>query len=70
MKRYRKVYSFSVLDEIAKGEMVRLVDRSAYNQYEAIRTANNIRVQDLLDIINCKNEDNRYEFYKEVTTNE
>lgn len=70
MKRYRKVYSFDVVDEIQRGEYVYVIDRSYVNNSSAIQEANKLGAEELIRIINDKNENNRYEFFKVVATDE
>lgn len=70
MTRYEEVYSFHVFDEIYKGEEIYFIDRSYYNSTRAIRIANDMNAQKLIDIVNCNNDDNRFEFYKVVETDE
>lgn len=70
MTRYEEVYSFHVLNEIYNGKEIYIIDRSYYNSTHAIRIANDMNAQKLINIVNCKNDDNRYEFYKVVETDE
>ena len=70
MKKYEEVYSFHVLNEISNGEKIYIIDRSYYNSIYAIRIANDMNAQKLINIVNRNNDDNRFEFYKVVETDE
>lgn len=66
MRKYEAVYSFNVLDEVANGERILLIDRAT----ESINSLDEISTKDLAIAIKAENKDNRYEFYKEVEVNE
>jgi hypothetical protein len=66
MRKYETVYSFNVLDEVANGERILLIDRAT----ESINSLDEISTRDLAIAIKAENKDNRYEFYKEVEINE
>ena len=70
MKEYKKIYAFNVFDEITKGETVYLIDRAQDNSMVAISRANKESTERICEIIKHNNEDNRYEFYKVVETDE
>jgi hypothetical protein len=62
MKKYVKVYSFSVLDKIKEGEKVYCIDKEECT----ITLANLLSAEKLLDIIkDCEKDGifDRYEFY-------
>ncbi|RGI76138.1 hypothetical protein DXD83_10785 [Ruminococcus bromii] len=62
MRKYETVYSYDVLDEVANGERILLIDRAT----ESIYSVDEISTKDLAIAIKAENKDNRYEFYKEV----
>jgi len=66
MRKYEAVYSFNVLDEIANGEKILLIDRKT----ESINSLEEISARELAIAIKCDSKDNRYEFYKAVNVNE
>lgn len=66
MTKYESIYSFNVLDEVANGERILLIDRAT----ESINSLDEISTKDLAIAIKDENKDNRYEFYKEVKVNE
>ena len=66
MRKYETVYSFNVLDEVANGERILLIDRAT----KSINSLDEISTRDLAIAIKAENKDNRYEFYKEVEINE
>ncbi len=66
MRKYEAVCSFDVLDAVVNGERILLVDRAT----ESINSLDEISTKDLAIAIKAENEDNRYEFYKEVKVNE
>ena len=66
MRKYEAVYSSDVLDEVANGERILLIDRAT----ESINSLDEISTKDLAIAIKAENKDNRYEFYKEVKLNE
>lgn len=66
MTKYESIYSFDVLDEVANGERILLIDRAT----ECIDSLDEISAKDLAIAIKDENKDNRYEFYKEVKVNE
>lgn len=59
MKKAFKIYDFEVLDKIKEGETVNCIDKIRC----VIKIANNLEMQDFVEIINHENDDNRYEFY-------
>lgn len=69
MRKYEAVCSSDVLDAVANGERILLIDRlmESINRLDEIST---ISVRDLAIAIKAENKDNRYEFYKEVKINE
>jgi hypothetical protein len=66
MRKYEAVYSSDVLDAVANGERILLIDRAT----ESINSLDEISTKDLAIAIKDENKDNRYEFYKEVKVNE
>lgn len=66
MRKYEAVCSSDVLDEVANGERILLIDRAT----ESIDSLDEISTRDLAIAIKAENKDNRYEFYKEVNLNE
>lgn len=66
MTKYESIYSFDVLDEVANGERILLIDRET----ESINSLDEISTKDLAIALKDENKDNRYEFYKEVKVNE
>lgn len=66
MRKYEAVCSSDVLDELLNGERILLIDRAT----ESIDSLDEISTRDLAIAIKAENEDNRYEFYKEVKVNE
>lgn len=62
MRKYEAVCSSDVLDELLNGERILLIDRAT----ESIDSLDEISTKDLAIAIKAENEDNRYEFYKEV----
>lgn len=66
MRKYEAVYSSDVLDAVANGERIVLIDRLM----ESIDSVDEIGTRDLAIAIKAENKDNRYEFYKEVKVNE
>lgn len=66
MRKYEAVCSSDVLDEVANGERILLIDRLT----ESINSLDEISTRDLAIAIKAENKDNRYEFYKEVKLNE
>ena len=70
MTKYEKVYSFNVFDEIKKGEKVYLIDRAKLNNCLAVRKVNEISTEEICNVIEYNNDDNRFEFYKVVKTEE
>lgn len=54
------------IDVLVNGERILLVDRAT----ESINSLDEISTKDLAIAIKAENEDNRYEFYKEVKVNE
>jgi hypothetical protein len=66
MRKYEAVYSFNVLDEVANGERILLIDRET----ESINSLDEISTKDLAIAIKYDNKDNRYEFYKAVGVDE
>ena len=66
MRKYEAVCSSDVLDEVLNGERILLIDRAT----ESIDSLDEISTKDLAIAIKADNEDNRYEFYKEVKVDE
>nr|DAS46952.1 MAG TPA: hypothetical protein [Caudoviricetes sp.] len=62
MTKYESIYSFDVIDEIARGEVVFMIDR----KNEVINRVNDMTTSIVAYAIKDENKDNRYEFYKEV----
>lgn len=58
--KYKKIFSFTAMDEIAKGKTVYMLDREEKLVYEV----NNMAVSKLLRIIEEENS-NRYSFWYE-----
>ena len=68
MTKYEKVYSFNVFDEIKKGEKVYLIDRAKLNSGIAVRKVNEISTEEICNVLEYNNDDNRFEFFKVVKT--
>lgn len=66
MIKYESVCNSDVLDAVANGEIILLIDRLM----ESINSLDEISTRDLAIAIKAENKDNRYEFYKEVKINE
>lgn len=66
MRKYEAVCSSDVLDAVANGEQILLIDRLM----ESIDSVDEISTRDLAIAIKAENKDNRYEFYKDVKVNE
>ncbi len=66
MIKYESVCNSDVLDAVANGERILLIDRLM----ESINSLDEISTRDLAIAIKAENKDNRYEFYKEVKINE
>lgn len=66
MIKYESVCNSDVLDAVANGERIVLIDRLM----ESIDSVDEIGTRDLAIAIKAENKDNRYEFYKEVNLNE
>lgn len=66
MRKYEAVCSSDVLDEVANGERILLIDRAT----ESIYRLDEISIRDLAIAVKAENKDNRYEFYKEVKAND
>lgn len=68
MRKYEAVCSSDVLDAVANGERILLIDRLM----ESIHSLDEISTRDLAIAIKAENKYNRYryEFYKEVQVNE
>ncbi|WP_293969734.1 hypothetical protein [uncultured Ruminococcus sp.] len=66
MIKYESVCNSDVLDAVANGERILLIDRLM----ESIDSLDEISTRDLAIAIKAENKDNRYEFYKEVNLNE
>ena len=64
MSRFETIYNFKVLDEIGQGNTVFVINKTEYEKPTAIRIANEMCVSDLMSIINYDNNDNRFDFYK------
>ncbi len=65
---YKKVYHFSVLDEIKKRNTVYYLDR----QYNEVGNINNMATEDTVIMLSQaeKDDSNRYAFWIEDTTEE
>ena len=61
-----RVYPFEVLDKIKENKTVKCIDKIR----GVIKTANNLEMQDFVEILNHDNSDNRYEFYVVEETEE
>lgn len=59
MIKYESVCNSEVLDAVANGEKILLID-----------SVDEISTRDLAIAIKAENKDNRYEFYKDVEVNE
>lgn len=66
MMKYESVCNSDVLDAVANGEKILLIDRLM----ESIDSVDEISTRDLAIAIKAENKDNRYEFYKDVKINE
>lgn len=66
MIKYESVCNSDVLDAVANGERILLIDRLM----ESIDSLDEISTRDLAIAIKAENKDNRYEFYKEMEVNE
>lgn len=66
MIKYESVCNSDVLDAVANGERILLIDRAT----EMIKSLDETSTRDLAIAIKAENKDNRYEFYKEVKINE
>ena len=68
MTKYEKIFSFSVLQEIEKGEKVYFMDRYNVNSYKAIITVDDMTIKEVFNCIKLVEADtsNRYEFFKKV----
>lgn len=66
MIKYESVCNSDVLDAVANGERILLIDRAT----ESIDSLDEISTRDLAIAIKAENKDNRYEFYKDVKVNE
>lgn len=66
MIKYESVCNSDVLDAVANGERILLIDRLM----GSINSLDEISTRDLAIAIKAENKDNRYEFYKEVQVNE
>ena len=66
MYKYERVYNFNVIDEIAKGIDVYLIDKSIAD----VSCANDLPSKEVAHAIKHDNNDNRFEFYKAVKVNE
>lgn len=69
MRKYEAVCSSDVLDAVANGERILLIDRLTESIYR-LDEISTISTRDLAIAIKAENKDNRYEFYKEVKVNE
>lgn len=69
MRKYEAVCSSDVLDEVANGERILLIDRATESIYR-LDEISTISIRDLAIAIKAENKDNRYEFYKEVKAND
>lgn len=66
MTKYEAVCSSNVFDEVINGERILLIDRAT----ERIKSLDETSTKDLAIALKAENEDNRYEFYKEVKVDE
>ena len=57
--KYIKIYEFQAMDKIREGKEVLMLDR----KFNEVNSVNFMFVGVLAEIINEKNEDNRYEFW-------
>ena len=62
MTRYKTIFEFNVMDEIARGEEVYMIDR----REGVIDYVSNMSFGDVANAIKGDNSDNRFEFYKVV----
>lgn len=62
MKKFKTVFAFDVIDEVAKGTEVFLIDRCA----EEIECVNDSSLSEIVSALKGDNNDNRFEFYKVV----
>ena len=60
-KTYRNIYSFNILDEIGKGNVVYMLDR----EKRCVENVNEMEVQTLSEVLNCDNLKDRFEFWVE-----
>lgn len=65
MIKYESVCNSDVLDAVANGERILLIDRLM----ESIGSLDEISTRDLAIAIKAENKDNRYEFYKKMEVN-
>ncbi len=65
--KYKKIYSFEVLNEIENGQRVYMLDR----KYAVTANVSNLTVEELVEIIKQeKEESTRFEFWTEIETEE
>ncbi len=69
MIKYESVCNSDVLDAVANGERILLIDRLTESIYR-LDEISTISTRDLAIAIKAENKDNRYEFYKEVKVDE
>lgn len=69
MRKYKVVCSSDVLDAVANGERILLIDRLTESIYR-LDEISTLSIRDLAIAIKAENKDNRYEFYKEVKVDE
>lgn len=58
---YRNIYSFNILDEIGKGNVVYMLDR----EKRCVENVNEMEVQDLSEVLNSDNLKDHFEFWVE-----
>ena len=59
MATYKEVYKWNVIDEIGKGKQVYMLDR----QNQSVALINDMDAQSAIKIVNCKDNENRYDFW-------
>ena len=59
MEKAIELYPFKVMDEIENGRTVYCIDKFSKN----IISANDLKLNEFVDILNYNVRDNRYEFY-------
>ena len=65
--KFKTVYHFSVMDEIEEGKTVYCLDR----KNRLVLTINYMPLEDVLRVIrDAKDDDERFEFWKEIKEND